>query len=166
MPSGCSRISLTFLLVARRLGLEVGVGSAHRMISASPRLDCAATYEFHAATSPVKAATGEPLLSGNGQGQKTQKRKSLAVSRCEGIDGSSGWGVRAATFLRMRRWPRISKLLRAKYQRDRVFVGRQREDDRSGISGAIDGAAGDHNVAGRPYAMRVGLVPPEEGPKA
>ena len=55
-------------LLVRLAGLEVGIGSAHRMISAS-RLDSAMTYEFHAATSPVKAATGEPLLSGNGQGR-------------------------------------------------------------------------------------------------
>jgi hypothetical protein len=34
----------------------------------------------------VKAATGEPFLSGNGQGGN-QKPKSLAVSRRKGIDG-------------------------------------------------------------------------------
>jgi hypothetical protein len=54
----------------------------HSVISAS-RLDSVTTQEFHAATSRVKTAAGELLLSEKGQGQN-QKRKSLGVSRCEG----------------------------------------------------------------------------------
>ena len=69
-------------LLVRLAGFEVWIGSAHSVISAS-RLESVTTQEFHAATSRVKTAAGELLLSEKGQGQN-QKRKSLGVSRCEG----------------------------------------------------------------------------------
>jgi hypothetical protein len=53
-------------------------------------------------------------------------------------------------------WNLTTDRLGQKHQRDRISVEGQRQNGRS-ASGAADGAAGYHNVAGlMHYAMRVG----------